>query len=434
MKRRVAIIGTGWVGSSVAISTLHAGVADELILHDVREAVAEGEAMDLAHGAAFYAPAVVRTASVEEMVDADVVVIAAGRGGKAGESRLDLLRENASVVADIGTRLRRARGTIVVVTNPVDVLTKRMAQVSGLPAARVVGTGTMLDTARLRQIVGRAIGVNSRSVHAHVVGEHGDSEVVLWTAARAGGIPLRAWIGWDPARETAIADEVRRAAYEIIRRKGATNHAIGLVTADLLRCILRDERRVLTVSRVQEGAAGLTDVALSLPTIVGMQGAAEVLEPEMSAEERRRLHHSADLLRGAAVVDHDGETANVAMSTSGEAEVRQTVGEVVIDGASRRIEIDRPQGRFELRIGDHAGFITFRVNGSALSLIHTEVPAALRGRGIAETLARAAMDYARQHAMTIQPFCPFVATFIKRHSEFQALVDPTFTISRREDG
>jgi L-lactate dehydrogenase len=300
MKRRVAIIGTGWVGSSVAISTLHSGVADELLLHDAREAVAEGEAMDLAHGASFYPPAAVRTATIDEMVDADVVVIAAGRGGRPGESRLALLRENAALIADIGARLSRARGIIVVVSNPVDVLTKRLTEVSGLPAARVIGTGTMLDTTRLKQVISRLVVVDSHSIHAHVVGEHGDSEVILWTAARVGGVPLREWIGWDSQREDAVAEEVRRAAYEIIRRKGATNHAIGLVTADLLQCILRDERRVLTVSRLQEGALGLTDVALSLPAVVGARGATDVLTPEISADERGRLHHSADVLRQAA--------------------------------------------------------------------------------------------------------------------------------------
>jgi L-lactate dehydrogenase len=301
MKRRVGIIGTGWVGSSVAISTLHSGVVDELLLYDVREAVAEGEAMDLAHGGSFYPPALVRTAAIDEMVDADVVVVAAGRGGRPGETRLDLLRENAALVGQLARRLARVRGTIIVVSNPVDVLTRRMREESGLPAARVVGTGTMLDTARLRQAIGHVIQIDPRSIHAHVAGEHGDSEVVLWSAARAGAVPLRKWAGWEPQRETALAEDVRRAAYEIIRRKGATNHAIGLVTADLLRCILRDERRVLTVSRVQEGALGLKDVALSLPTVVGSQGAAQVLEPEISADELQRLERSADVLRQAAL-------------------------------------------------------------------------------------------------------------------------------------
>ena len=186
------------------------------------------------------------------------------------------------------------------VTNPVDILTKVMTEVSGLPPARVIGTGTMLDTARLKHVVGQVINVDPHSIHAHVVGEHGDSEVVLWSAARVGDVRLRDWVGWDQGREPALAEEVRRAAYEIIRRKGATNHAIGLATADLLRCLLRDERRVLTVSRVQDGALGLLNVALSLPTVVGAQGAAQVLEPEMSADERERLQHSAEVLRRAA--------------------------------------------------------------------------------------------------------------------------------------
>ncbi|MGH9370343.1 MAG: L-lactate dehydrogenase [Vicinamibacterales bacterium] len=301
MKRQVAIIGTGWVGSSVAISTLQSGVADELLLHDLRQEVAAGEAMDLAHGASFYPSALVRTSAIEEMVDADAVVVAAGRGGRPGESRLELLKENAAVVGGIGRKLRACRGCIVMVSNPVDVLTQVMTEVAGVPAARVLGTGTMLDTARLKHVVAHAIRVDPHSVHAHVVGEHGDSEVVLWSGARVGGVRLREWIGWDEKREPAITEEVRRAAYEIIRRKGATNHAIGLVTADLLRCILRDERRVLTVSRVQDGALGLRNVALSLPAIVGARGASEVVEPEMSEDERERLRRSADVLRDAAL-------------------------------------------------------------------------------------------------------------------------------------
>src|SRR5688572_11552372 len=187
MKRRVAVIGTGWVGASVSISILHNGIADELLLYDIRQPVAEGEAMDLAHGAAFYPPALVHTATVEEMRDADAVVVAAGRGGRPGESRLELLRENGVVVREIGERLRGCRGTIVMVTNPVDVLTRVMTEVTALPPARVVGTGTMLDTARLKQVVSHVIDIDPHSVHAHVIGEHGDSEVVLWSAAHIAG-------------------------------------------------------------------------------------------------------------------------------------------------------------------------------------------------------------------------------------------------------
>lgn len=299
MARRVAIIGTGWVGSSVAISTLQLGVADELLLHDARAEVAEGEAMDLAQGSSFYPGATVRTASIEEMIDADAIVIAAGRNSKPGESRLALLRDNAALARELGARLSAARGVIVVVTNPVDVLTRVVREASGLPPARVIGTGTMLDTARLREALGSALDLDPRSVHAQVVGEHGDSEVVLWSSVQIGGVPLAQWPGWSVDRETPMANEVRTAAYEIIKRKGATNHAIGLVTATLLRTILRGERRVLTVSRWQEGSCGIRDVALSMPTIVGSGGAEIVLEPAMLPQEREHLERSAQLLRDA---------------------------------------------------------------------------------------------------------------------------------------
>lgn len=296
---RVGVVGTGWVGSSVAISTLHAGLAQELLLHDVRTAIAEGEAMDLAHGAAFYPVATVRQVSLDEMRATDAVVIAAGRGGRPGESRLDLARDNARVVREIASRFRDYAGVIVVVTNPVDVLTYEVAVTSGLPHERVIGTGTMLDTARLRQMISRTLHVAPQSIHAQVVGEHGDSEVVLWSSAQAAGVPLSQWPAWSVELETEIAGQVRRAAYEIIQRKGATNHAIGLVTAALLKALLRGENRALTVSRVQDGALGLKDLALSLPAIVGPGGAAHVVEPELSREERNGLEHSAAVLRQA---------------------------------------------------------------------------------------------------------------------------------------
>ena len=222
-----------------------------------------------------------------------------GRSGTATQTRLDLARENARIVRDIATALRGYAGLVVIVTNPVDVLTFEFARTSGLPIERVVGTGTMLDTARMRHVVGRTLNVDAHSVHAQVVGEHGDSEVALWSSAQAAGLPLRRWPTWQTAYESQLGDEVRRAAYEIIKRKGATNHAIGTVTAALLRTYLRGENRVLTVSRVQEGAFGLTDVALSLPAVVGLAGAASVLLPDMNDDERDRLAQSAGVLRDA---------------------------------------------------------------------------------------------------------------------------------------
>ncbi len=296
---KVGIVGLGWVGSSVAISTLQLGVAGELLLADHKPGLAEGEAMDLAQGASFYPTARVRAASLAELTSADAVVIAAGRGGKPDESRLELLRDNAATVSSVARSLAGLRGILVVVTNPVDIMTQIAVEASGLPPGRVIGTGTMLDTARLRQVLARELRLEPRSIHAQVVGEHGDSEVVLWSSAQVGGVPVRDWQGWSPQRERAIAEEVRRAAYEIIARKGATNHAIGLVTAALLRWSLRGERRVLTISRLQEGAFGLHGVALSLPAIVGAQGVEQVLEPRLSADEREALLRSAEVLRQA---------------------------------------------------------------------------------------------------------------------------------------
>jgi L-lactate dehydrogenase len=296
---RIGIVGTGWVGASVAISVLHDGTARELLLHDTRAEVAEGEAMDLRHGSSFYPAADVRAVGLDEMVDCDAVVLAAGHGGTAGQSRLELLRDNALVAREVGARLADARGVIVVVSNPVDVMTQLVVEASGLPPERVVGTGTMLDTARLRQILGRELGLEPRSIHGQVIGEHGDTEVVLWSAVEIGGRRLCDLPRWDRGREPAVTAELRGAAGEIIRRKGATNHAIGLVTAALLRWILRGERRVLTVSRVHDGAAGITGVALSLPTVVGRDGATEVIVPEMDDGERAALVRSAEVLRAA---------------------------------------------------------------------------------------------------------------------------------------
>jgi len=299
MPLSVGVLGTGWVGSSVAISVLHSGVASELLLADVRADVAEGEAMDLAHGASFYSTAAVRAVPPEQLRDTDAIVLAAGRGGKPGQSRLDLLRDNAAILSGFGEMLRGYRGLVVVVTNPVDVLTYIVARSSALPPERVIGTGTMLDSARLRQVIGQELRLDPHSIHAQVVGEHGDSEVVLWSSAHIGGTPLRQWPEWSAEREQALATDVRTAAYEIIKRKGATNHAIGLTTAALLRSMLRGERRVLTVSRVQTGALGMRDVALSLPTVVDVGGAVDVVPPMMDDGERAALEKSADVLRTA---------------------------------------------------------------------------------------------------------------------------------------
>lgn len=299
MKLSVGILGTGWVGSSVAISVLQSGFATELLLADLHPELAEGEALDLAQGAPFYPSASVHAVTRDGLLESDALVIAAGRNGSPTQSRLELLMDSAAIVREIGASLRGYRGIVVVVTNPVDVLTQLLAESSGLPPERVIGTGTMLDTARLRQMIGEEINIDPRSVHAQVVGEHGDSEVVLWSSAHVGGVPLRQWPGWKQEREPVLAELVRRAGFEIIKRKGATNHAIGLVTARLLRGLLRGERRVETVSRVHGGQQGRADVSFSLPTVLDVTGAVEVITPVMTDIERDALERSADVLRAA---------------------------------------------------------------------------------------------------------------------------------------
>lgn len=300
----VGIIGTGWVGSSVAISTLHLGAARKLLLYDVREEVAEGEAMDLAHGSSYYPQATVESVPLEELQRTSVVVIAAGRGGSPGESRLDLLRDNVQLMNQLAGTFRGYGGIVVIVTNPVDVLTYVFQRESELPPERVIGTGTMLDTTRLRQVLGRDLDLDAHSIHAQVIGEHGDSEVCVWSSATVGGKRLRDWPGWSQKREDEAAQEIREAAYRIIERKGATNHAIGLVTANLLSGMLRDQRRVLTVSRVQAGALGLDQVALSLPTVVSSDGAESIVEPDLNESEAAALQASAGKLREAiATID-----------------------------------------------------------------------------------------------------------------------------------
>ncbi|KAB7624090.1 lactate/malate family dehydrogenase [Alkalilimnicola sp. S0819] len=293
---RVGIIGLGWVGASVAAAVLQRGLAQELLLHDVRGEIAEGEALDFAHGALLYPRARVRAAPLSDFTTLDAVVVSAGRGGKPDESRLALLRDNLAVAESLGQALRGFAGVIIAVSNPVDIFTEVLRRAAELPAERVIGTGTTLDSARLRFELGEQLGVHPHSVHAQVLGEHGDSELVNWSAAQAGGRTLRDWRGWNEELEAEIAARVRGAAYEIIRRKGATNQAIGLVTASVLAAVLHNEDRVLTVSRLQQGVAGVDGVPLSLPAVVGRDGATRVLEPRLDAAEAEALARSAAII------------------------------------------------------------------------------------------------------------------------------------------
>ncbi len=298
-KVSLGIIGLGWVGASTAISILHRGICQELLLCDMKPGLAEGEAMDLNHGSSFYAASYVKAAEISEMKHCQAIVITAGRGGKPNESRLDLLNDNIGIAKNIADQLRGYKGLLIVVANPVDVLTYYYQKFSGLPANRVIGTGTMLDTARLREIIGRKLDVDPRNIHAQVVGEHGDSETILWSSATIGGMRLRDWEGWRIEYEEEIAHKVKRAAYEIIQRKGATNHAIGLVTATLLKWLLRGEKRIINLSTVVNGPYGLQDLALSLPVLVSDQGVTEIIEVDMTSDEREKFMNSATVIKDA---------------------------------------------------------------------------------------------------------------------------------------
>jgi L-lactate dehydrogenase len=226
-------------------------------------------------------------------------VVTAGRGGKPGESRLQLIKDNIGIVRSISEKLKGYQGILIIVANPVDVLTYFYQKYTGMPASRVIGTGTLLDTARLREAIANRLNIEPKTIHAQVVGEHGDSEVVLWSRANIGGISIRNWSNWKPEFEKTIEDEVRTAAFEIIKRKGSTNHAIGLVTAALLKWILRGERRVTTVSSVRENVLGVERIAISLPSIISEKGVERTPTISLSEREEEKLRTSAQIIHEA---------------------------------------------------------------------------------------------------------------------------------------
>lgn len=296
--RSVAVIGVGSVGAAAAYALFVTQTASEILLIDRDRALAEGHAMDLMHGQALVGRVDVRAASVEELGSAQVVVVAAGRSQKKGETRLDLLRSNADVVTRIVEDVDRhaPEAIVLVATNPVDVLTRVAVMRSKRPAARVIGTGTTLDSARFRALIGAALDVSPRSVHAYVLGEHGDSQVPIWSQAAVGG----ARVVLEPAVRARIAESTRSAAREIIARKGHTDLAIGVVIAHLVRAILADERGIHPLSVPLDGELGLSDVCLSMPCILGREGVKRRLAPELTPEEIAALRASAEVLRTAA--------------------------------------------------------------------------------------------------------------------------------------
>jgi len=301
---KVGLIGTGMVGASFAYSLMQRGLANELVLIDRDSARAEGEMMDLNHGLPFVRPMRIIAGGYADLADADLIVICAGANQRPGQTRLELLQTNAGVFQNIVPQITAVNqdAIIVVATNPVDILTYISAQIVGLKHSRVVGSGTILDTARLRYLLSQHYGVDPRSAHAYVVGEHGDSELALWSLANIAGVRLTDFVGangqgYDQAALDRIFDETRNAAYEIIQRKKATYYAIGLGLLSIVEAILRDQHTVMTVSSPLSGEYGVDGIAISMPAIVGRKGVEEVLNLPLSEAELRAFQASAQTLK-----------------------------------------------------------------------------------------------------------------------------------------
>jgi len=303
-RRTVGIVGTGNVGAAAAYALFNQSLASDIILLDKDERRAEGEAMDLMHGQILVSRMTVRAGDYADLSEAQVIILSAGASQRSpDESRLDLLQRNADIFREIIAELdTHAPGAILVVaTNPVDVLTYIAQELSERPAQRVIGTGTLLDTARFRALLGQHYGVDPRSVHAYVLGEHGDSEAPIWSNATIGGQPIldRTVLGkpFDRAVMQSIFEQARDAAYEIIDRKGHTDAAIGVVIARIVRTILSDQKSVMPISTRPNGAYDIDDVCLSVPCVVGIEGVEARVTPTLSDDERRALQASAETLR-----------------------------------------------------------------------------------------------------------------------------------------
>lgn len=304
--RKAAIIGCGFVGATSAFALAESGLFSEIVLLDKDRDRAEGEALDLSHGLPFAKPVQIYAGHYEDVSDAAVLILTAGAGQKPGESRLSLAQRNAAVYRSILPQIVQYNrgGILLVVSNPVDLLTYAAAKLSGFPENRVFGSGTVLDTARLKYRLGEHLGVDSRSVHAFIVGEHGDSEIAVWSSANVSGIPLARFCelrGFFNHAEMMhkIARDVKDSAYTIIEKKHATYYGIAMSVKRICEAIVRDEKSILPVTSLQHGVHGIEGVALSMPAIIGRQGVEGVVPIAMNASEEAALRHSAQTLQNA---------------------------------------------------------------------------------------------------------------------------------------
>lgn len=302
--RKAAVIGTGFVGSSSAFALMESGLFSEMVLIDADQSRAEGEALDIAHGLPFARPMKIWAGTYDDIRDAAIIVVTAGAAQKPCETRLDLIKKNAAIFRSIIPEIakRDCQGILLIVANPVDLLTCLAAKLSGFPENRVFGSGTTLDSARLKYLLGEHLGVDARSVHAWVIGEHGDSEFVVWSKANVAGVPLSDFCemrGFHDHQKhmDQIADSVKNSAYDIIQKKKATYYGVATTVRRICEAIIRDEKSILPISTVQHGSYGIEGVALSIPTIVGKNGAEQQIPLQLDENEEKRLQESAAALK-----------------------------------------------------------------------------------------------------------------------------------------
>ena len=302
--RKVAMIGCGFVGSASVFALMQSGLFSEIVLIDADKEKAQGEAMDISHGIPFTRHMKIYAGDYDDIVDAHIIIISAGAGQKPGESRLDLVNKNVAIFKKIIPEIskRRCEGVLLIVSNPVDILTQVALKLSGFPEHRVIGSGTVLDTARLKYQLGEHLMVDSRSVHAFIIGEHGDSEVVAWSSANVSGIALnnfcemRGHFCHERATEE-IAERVKNSAYEIINRKRATYYGIATSVKRICEVIARDEKSILPVSHMMHGQHGIDGVVLGMPAILGSDGIEADVPISLDEDEKARLKASADALK-----------------------------------------------------------------------------------------------------------------------------------------
>lgn len=305
--RKVAVIGCGFVGSSSAFALMQSGLFSEMVLIDADTKRAEGEAMDISHGISFARPMQIYAGNYDDITDAAIIVITAGANQKPDETRLDLIKKNAAIMKSIVGEIKKRGfgGILLIVSNPVDILTLIALKESGYPSNRVIGSGTVLDTGRFKYLLGEHLDVDSRSVHAFIIGEHGDSELAAWSNARIGGLKvndfceLRGHFNHEQSMKK-IFENVRNSAYEIIERKHATYYGIAMAVKRICEAIVRNEKSILPVSSLMTGEYGLNDVVLSIPAVVDETGVQKVIPIELNDEELTKLKDSANILKDIA--------------------------------------------------------------------------------------------------------------------------------------